>query len=77
MTNPATKRSNPVINLAPGDPTSQAEQARYQIIWDKTMKHATKFVRYEKVGVLLLSWDDTCDDLKTRQEVRLHVTYET
>jgi hypothetical protein len=53
------------------DSANQAEQVRLQILWEKTMDHPIKFVRYEYVGVLLLSWDDTCDDLYTSEEVRI------
>lgn len=59
----------PVDLLPPGDPKSLAEQTRLRMLWEKTMEHAPKFVRYEQVAVLMLSWDDTCDDLKTKQEV--------
>ena len=48
---------------------SQAAQVSVGIQWEKIMQHESKFVRYSKAAVLLLSWDDTCDDLRTDGEV--------
>ncbi|KAL9095056.1 MAG: hypothetical protein Q9165_002658 [Trypethelium subeluteriae] len=51
------------------EPGSDAETARLQILWDESMKHQTKFVHYDKVAVLMLSWEEDCDDLNTKAEV--------
>ncbi|KAI9777218.1 MAG: hypothetical protein M1816_004825 [Peltula sp. TS41687] len=48
---------------------SQSDQTRLQMLWDEHMKHPTKFVRHDKIVVLLLSWAETDDDLKTAPEV--------
>ncbi|KAI9662501.1 MAG: Phosphatidylinositol-4-phosphate 5-kinase [Bathelium mastoideum] len=65
--------STPSNDEAPGHVShelpSQAEQASVAIEWEKISQHESKFVHYEKVAVLLLSWDDTCNDLRTREEV--------
>ena len=50
-------------------PDNKAEQARLQILWDTTIKNSASFVRYDAVNALLVSWNETCDDLKTKQEV--------
>ena len=52
-----------------GSMSSQSEQARLQILWESTMDHRSTFVHYDRVAVLMLSWDDTCDDLQTADEV--------
>ncbi|KAI9711845.1 MAG: hypothetical protein M1820_001990 [Bogoriella megaspora] len=51
------------------EPVSEAEQARLGMMWGNAMGNPAKFVRYDNVEVLMLSWDDTCDDLKTQNEV--------
>ncbi|KAF2231424.1 hypothetical protein EV356DRAFT_535543 [Viridothelium virens] len=57
---------------------SQAAQVSVAIEWENIMQHEPKFFRYEKVAVLLLSWDDTCDDLRTDGEVeKLATVFET
>ncbi|KAL9094203.1 MAG: hypothetical protein Q9165_003618 [Trypethelium subeluteriae] len=50
-------------------PPSLAEQASYRILWEKAMDPESKFVHYDRGAALLLSWDDTCDELKTKEEV--------
>ncbi|KAL9088953.1 MAG: hypothetical protein Q9165_006010 [Trypethelium subeluteriae] len=52
------------------EPT-QSEQARLQLLWEQTQP-VQNFVNptwYNKVAVLLLSWEDTYDDLGTSDEV--------
>jgi hypothetical protein len=63
-------------HVNPGSPlndgnsrTSGAEMARLQILWDKHFINSTEPVRYDKTVLLLLSWDETCDDLNTQDEV--------
>ncbi|KAI9685827.1 MAG: Phosphatidylinositol-4-phosphate 5-kinase [Bathelium mastoideum] len=69
----APEISTPSNDEAPGHVShglpSQAAQAKVAIEWDKISQHESKFVRYEKVAVLLLSWEETCNDLETREEV--------
>ncbi|KAI9653001.1 MAG: hypothetical protein M1821_007754 [Bathelium mastoideum] len=52
------------------EPT-QSEQARLQLLWEKTqlVQNFVNPTRYDKVAVLLLSWDNTYDDLGTSDEV--------
>ena len=46
------------------------EHAELQMIWDEEMNHRYKFVRHEKIAVLLLSWHPKHNDLNTSEEVR-------
>ncbi|KAF2236188.1 hypothetical protein EV356DRAFT_565642 [Viridothelium virens] len=48
--------------------SSQAEQELH-VRWEEIMQHKPKFVHYDKVAVLMLSWDDTCNDLQTKKKV--------
>ena len=70
----ANGQSQPTLvgDSSPGtqeQPPSLADQAAYRIQWERAMDHASKFVHYDRGAALLLSWDDTCDELKTKQEV--------
>ncbi|KAF2230440.1 hypothetical protein EV356DRAFT_536373 [Viridothelium virens] len=74
MSSPIASRFNSTIG--DGSPAlchtksgSQAEATRLQNLWDDSMKHQTKYVHYSKVAVLMISWEDECDDLKTKNEV--------
>lgn len=51
-----------------GEPL-QSEQTRMRMLWDEHMNNPNKTVRHDKTKVLLLSWDEKCDALKTREEV--------
>ncbi|OCL06507.1 hypothetical protein AOQ84DRAFT_390144 [Glonium stellatum] len=45
------------------------ELEQYQKLFDANMNHPLKPVCYDKTHVLLLSWAESCDDLKTEGEV--------
>ncbi|KAK5119198.1 hypothetical protein LTR85_007812 [Meristemomyces frigidus] len=49
--------------------TQPSVQERYRIAWNARMGNETDNVRHDKAAVLLLSWDDTEDDLDVKPEV--------
>ena len=52
-----------------GDKWEQ-ENSKFQVIWEQHIRNGNKFKSsYEKVAVLLISWDVKCDDLNTKEEV--------
>jgi hypothetical protein len=47
--------------------------SKYHILWDDKMQSfGLMTLLYLKVHVLMISWDKSCDDLKTNQEVCRH-----
>ena len=73
---PLTK--GPAINLPPEPSTvdykaqDTKDDSEYQVLWSKKMDEGKKYNRsstYTNVAVLLLSWDETCDDLAVKEEV--------
>jgi hypothetical protein len=53
---------------------SKAERDRIELgelqkLFDTNMHHSVKPVCHDKTHVLLLSWEASCDDLKTEDEV--------
>lgn len=50
---------------------SEQENSKGLIIWEKNFRNSNKFGSlYEKVAVLLISWDPQSDDLGTAEEVK-------
>ena len=39
------------------------------MVWDEQMGHPSEAARYDKTSVLLLSWDESLDDLEVEKEV--------
>ena len=68
----------PVINLPPEPSTvdykaqDTKDDSEYQVLWSKKMDEGKKYNRsstYTNVAVLLLCWEETCDDLAVKEEV--------
>ena len=68
LTQPLSKDSD-VIRYAD---KSEQENSKGLIIWRKNFQNSNKFGSlYEKVAVLLISWDPQSDDLDTAEEVKV------
>lgn len=66
LTRPLSEDSD-VIHYAD---KSEQENSKGLIIWEKNFRNSNKFGSlYEKVAVLLISWDPQSDDLDTAEEV--------
>lgn len=48
----------------------QAQEERNRILFEKRLGTQTEPVRHDKAAVLLLSWDESMDDLEVKCEVR-------
>ena len=42
---------------------------RYKMAWDEKLSHPSIPIHHDKAAVLLLSWDESQDDLKVKPEV--------
>jgi len=51
---------------------AESKQGRFQMRWDKQMANVGRTSPHKKVAVLLISWDEKLDDLKTGEEVCRH-----
>ncbi|KAM0799442.1 hypothetical protein BDR22DRAFT_855393 [Usnea florida] len=73
---PLTK--GPAIHI-PSEPSTvdykaqdTKDDSEYQVLWSKKMDEGKKYNRsstYTNAAVLLLSWDEACDDLAVKEEV--------
>ena len=49
--------------------TKSSAQERYRMVWDERMGHPGEVARYDKTSVMLLSWEESIDDLEVAKEV--------
>jgi len=51
---------------------AETRDSKYKAVWDNEMANLkNSFIPYQKAFVLLLSWHEDVDDLKTDEEVSL------